>query len=76
VVLVPALEATRKDAGGVARPRPATRAPLAIGLGHEGVPLNVIQRQLGHNNLLGVTSMYLQGIENAEITATVHARNE
>ena len=31
----------------------------AIELAHEGVPLNVIQRQLGHRNL-GVTSIYLQ----------------
>jgi hypothetical protein len=38
-----------------------------------GVPLNVIQRQLGHTNL-EVTSIYLQGIDNAEIIATVHAR--
>jgi len=38
----------------------------------KGVPL-VIQRQLGHTNL-GVTSIYLQGIDNAEINATVHAR--
>ena len=45
----------------------------AIELAHEGVPLNVIQRQLGHTNL-GVTSIYLQGIDNAEIIATVHAR--
>jgi hypothetical protein len=41
---------------------------------HEGGPLNVIQRQLGHTNL-GVTSIYLQGIDNAEIIATLHARN-
>jgi site-specific recombinase XerD len=45
----------------------------AIELAHEGVPLNVIQRQLGHTNL-GVTSIYLQGIDNAEIIAAVHAR--
>jgi Phage integrase family len=45
----------------------------AVELAHEGVPLNVIQRQLGHTNL-GVTSIYLQGIDNAEILATVHAR--
>jgi hypothetical protein len=38
-----------------------------------GVPLNVIQRQLGHTNL-GVTSIYLQGIDNSEIIETVHAR--
>jgi site-specific recombinase XerD len=45
----------------------------AVELAHEGVPLNVIQRQLRHTNL-GVTSIYLQGIDNAEIIATVHAR--
>jgi integrase len=33
----------------------------------------VIQRQLGHSNL-GITSVYLQGIDNAEIIDTVHAR--
>ena len=33
----------------------------------------VIQRQLGHSNL-GITSVYLQGIDNAEIIETVHAR--
>jgi integrase/recombinase XerD len=33
----------------------------------------VIQRQLGHANL-GITSVYLQGIDNAEIIDTVHAR--
>jgi integrase len=32
----------------------------AVELAHEGVPLVVIQRQLGHNNL-GTTSVYLQG---------------
>ena len=36
----------------------------AVELAHEVVPLNVIQRQLGHTNL-GVTSIYLQGIDNA-----------
>jgi site-specific recombinase XerD len=39
----------------------------------EGVPLNVIQRQLGHANL-GITSVYLQGIDNSEIIDTIHAR--
>jgi integrase len=38
-----------------------------------GVPLIVIQRQLGHSNL-GITSIYLQGIDNAEIIEAVHAR--
>jgi integrase len=31
-------------------------------LAREGVPLNIIQRQLGHANL-GTTSIYLQGID-------------
>ena len=42
-------------------------------MAHEGVPLVVIQRQLGHVNL-GITSIYLQGIDNAEIIDTVHHR--
>jgi site-specific recombinase XerD len=42
-------------------------------LAHEGVPLNVIQRQLGHANL-GTTSIYLQGIDPEEIIATVRRR--
>lgn len=45
----------------------------AVEMAHEGVPLIVIQRQLGHSNL-GITSVYLQGIDNAEIIDTVHAR--
>ena len=42
-------------------------------MSREGVPLVVIERQLGHSNL-GITSIYLQGIDNAEIIDTVHAR--
>ena len=45
----------------------------AVEMAREGVPLNVIQRQLGHANL-GITSVYLQGIDNAEIIGTVYAR--
>jgi site-specific recombinase XerD len=45
----------------------------AVEMAREGVPLNVIQRQLGHTNL-GVTSIYLQGIDNTEIIAAVNAR--
>jgi hypothetical protein len=37
------------------------------------MPLIVIQRQLGHSNL-GISSIYLQGIDSAEIIETVHAR--
>lgn len=47
----------------------------AVEMAREGVPLNVIQRQLGHANL-GVTSIYLQGIDSGEIieTATCNSR--
>jgi site-specific recombinase XerD len=45
----------------------------AVEMAREGVPLIVIQRQLGHSNL-GITSVYLQGIDNGEIIETVHAR--
>jgi site-specific recombinase XerD len=45
----------------------------AVEITHEGVPLVAIQRQLGHSNL-GITSVYLQGIDSAEIIDTVHAR--
>ncbi len=45
----------------------------AVEMAREGVPLNVIQRQLGHSNL-GVTSVYLQGIDSAEIINTIHNR--
>ena len=42
-------------------------------MAREGMPLIVIQRQLGHTNL-GITSVYLQGIDNTEIIDTVYAR--
>jgi len=45
----------------------------AVEMAREGVPLVVIQRQLGHAHL-GVTSIYLQGIDSSEIIDTVHAR--
>src|SRR3954469_5769759 len=35
----------------------------------------VIQRQLGHTNL-GITCIYLRGIDSAEIIDTVHARRD
>ena len=41
-------------------------------MAREGVPLIAIQRQLGHTNL-GITSVCLQGIDNAEIIDAVHA---
>ena len=45
----------------------------ALELGREGVPLNIIQRQLGHASL-GTTSIHLQGTDPEEIIATVHMR--
>jgi site-specific recombinase XerD len=46
----------------------------ALELAREGVPLNIIQRQLGHANL-GTTSIYLQGLDPEEIIAAVRARH-
>jgi site-specific recombinase XerD len=45
----------------------------AVEMAREGVPLIVIQRQLGHSNL-GITSVYLQGVDSGEIIETVDAR--
>jgi integrase/recombinase XerD len=47
----------------------------ALELAREGVPLNIIQRQLGRANL-GTTSIYLQcqGIDPEEIIAAVRMR--
>jgi site-specific recombinase XerD len=45
----------------------------ALELAREGVPLNIIQRLLGHSNL-GTTSIYLQGIDPEEIITAVRAR--
>jgi integrase len=48
-------------------------APHQLRQAHEGVPLIVIQRRLGHSDL-GITSIYLPGIDSAEIIQMVHAR--
>ena len=45
----------------------------AVEMSREGVPLVVIQRQLGHADL-GITSSYLWGIDNTEIIHAVHER--
>jgi len=45
----------------------------AVEMSREGVPLLIIQRQLGHANL-AITSVYLRGIDNTEIVHTVHER--
>jgi site-specific recombinase XerD len=44
------------------------RHARAVEMAREGVPLVVIQRQLGHAKL-GITSVYLQGIDSGEIIA-------
>ena len=45
----------------------------AVEMSREGVPLLVIQRQLGHADL-GITSVYLRGIDNTAIVHAVHER--
>jgi site-specific recombinase XerD len=45
----------------------------ALELAREGVPLNIIQRQLGHASL-GTTSSYLPGIDPEEIITAVRTR--
>ena len=45
----------------------------AVEMSREGVPLVIIQRQLGHADL-GITSTYLRGIDNTEIIHAVHER--
>jgi site-specific recombinase XerD len=40
---------------------------------HEGIPLPLIHRQLGHSHL-STTGTYLEGINTEEIISTVHAR--
>lgn len=68
------LRRTAADAGVRRRFAPhQLRHAHAVEMAREDVPLNVIQRQLGHANL-GVTSVYLQGIDTAEIVDIVHAR--
>jgi integrase/recombinase XerD len=43
-------------------------------MAREGVSFNVIQRQLGQHANLGITSVYLQGIDHSEIIRIVHSR--
>ncbi len=45
----------------------------AAELAHEGVPMNVIQAQLGHSNL-GTTSRYLAHIAPAEVIRVMQGR--
>jgi hypothetical protein len=59
----------RASGAGLRRTSYGTRTPSRWRTG--GVPLVVIQRQLGHANL-PITSVYLQGIDSSEIISTVH----
>ena len=61
-------------AGGRRRFAPhQLRHAHAVEMSREGVPLLVIQRQLGRADL-AITSVYLRGIDNTEIVDTVHER--
>ena len=61
----------QESGGGWPRTRCAMRTLLNCCT--EGIPLPLIQRQLGHSNL-STTGTYLQGIDTEEIISTVHAR--
>ena len=68
------LHATAEAAGVRRRFAPhQLRHAHAVEMSREGVPLLVIQRQLGHADL-GTASTYLRGIANTEIIRTVHDR--
>jgi hypothetical protein len=68
------LHRTAIDAGVRRRLAPhQLRHAHAVELLHEGIPLPLIQRQLGHA-YLSTTGTYLQGISSEEIISTVHAR--
>lgn len=47
----------------------------AVELAREGIPVNIIQRQLGHTDL-GTTSTYLRGIDPSEIINAVRSRRQ
>ena len=68
------LHRTALDAGVRRRFAPhQLRHAHAVEMSREGIPLLVIQRQLGHADL-GITSAYLRGIDNTEIIHAVHER--
>ena len=70
------LELRRAAIAGGVRRRMAPhqlRHAHAVELLHEGIPLPLIQRQLGHAHL-STTGTYLQGISSEEMISTVHAR--
>jgi integrase len=58
---------------GAGLPPHQLRHAHAVELAREGVPLPVIQRQLGHS-YVSTTSVYLQGIDVEEIIGTIRSR--
>lgn len=73
VTLMPVRGSDGQLVGTVVLSKHQLRHAHAVEMGHEGVPLVVIHGQLGHANL-GITSIYLQGIDSSEIIGTVHGR--
>jgi site-specific recombinase XerD len=68
------LRRVARDAGVRRRFAPhQLRHAHAVELLHEGIPLRLIQRQLGHS-FLSTTGTYLQGIDSEEIISALHAR--
>ena len=67
-------EARRTTKAFATRPIRRRLRIVAVEMARGRVPLVVIQRQLGHSNL-GITSIYLEGHDNAEIIDIVHARH-
>jgi len=49
------------------------RQAQAVEMSRDGVPLIVVQRQLGRADL-AITSVYLRGVDNTETIDTVHER--
>jgi integrase/recombinase XerD len=64
---------TRRRGADVAGSPHQLRHPYAAEMARQGVPLIVTQRQLGRTSL-GITSIYLQSIDSAEIIDAVPAR--
>ena len=65
------LRPAAQGAGVVAALRRTSSGRARCLMSREGIPLLVLQRQLGHADL-GITSAYLRGIDNTEIIHAVH----
>jgi site-specific recombinase XerD len=63
-----------KQESGAVSHRINFRHTHAVEMAREGIPVTVIQRQLGQHANLGVTSIYLQGIDQSEVIDTVYRR--